>query len=326
MTYAILNIADAGDNIVSPPACTAAPTTFSRTRCRSFGIDVRFVDPDKPENFRARDRPNDQADLRRDRRQPELATSSISRRLAAIAHEAGMPLIVDNTMPTPVPVPAVRPRRRHRRPLGDQVHRRPRHLHRRRHRRLRQLRLGGPRGPVPGPDRAGPAYHGCVLTEALGPPAYIVGPAVLLRNMGAAISPMNAFLFLQGLETLHLRMERHCDNALRRAQYLAAHDAVVLGELPGPGRHPLQEVAERTFPRRVGGLLSFGLKSGVRAASLDRGAGALQPPGQHRRRQVPGDPQRHHHPLPAERRTNSRPPACRRTWCGSRSASRTSTT
>ena len=144
---------------------------------------------------------------------------------AEIAHAAGVPLIVDNTVATPVLCRGVRPRRRYRRALAHQVHRRPRHHHRRRDRRLRQIRLGRAHADrfaiMNTPD---PSYHGVVYTEAMGEAAYIGRCRVVpLRNTGAALSPHSAFLIMQGLETLSLRMKRHCKNAKKVAELPAAN-------------------------------------------------------------------------------------------------------
>src|SRR5690606_17843721 len=103
-------------------------------------------------------------------------------------------------------------------------------------------------------------------TEALGPIAYITKARVqLLRDTGAALSPFNAFLFLQGLETLHLRMERHSENALKVAQFLQQHDAVEWVNYPGLKGHPSYEKAQRSLPKGQGAILSFGIKGGLEA-------------------------------------------------------------
>ena len=116
----------------------------------------------------------------------------------------------------------------------------------------------------PGLTKPDPAYHGAVWTEAAGPMAYIIrARTVLLRNTGAATTPMNSWLFLQGLETLHLRMERHSSNALAVAEYLTAHDAVSWVSYPGLPDSPYKEIADKIHTGKgYGGILSFGLKSG----------------------------------------------------------------
>jgi O-acetylhomoserine (thiol)-lyase len=143
-----------------------------------------------------------------------------------IAHKHGLPLIVDNTLATPYLVRPDRARRRHRRPFADQVHRRPRQLDRRHHRRRRHLRLVEV-GQLPDAVGAAPEYGGVVLHETFGNFAFAIACRVLgLRDFGPAISPFNAFLILTGLETLPLRMQRHCDNAQAVAEWLSKHPKV----------------------------------------------------------------------------------------------------
>ena len=121
----------------------------------------------------------------------------------------------------------------------------------------------------PGLTKPDPAYHGVVWTDAAGPAAYIIrARTVLLRNTGAAVSPFNAWLFLQGLETLHLRIERHSANALAVAKYLEAHDKVSWVNYPGLDSSPYKAVADRVFNGRgYGGILAFGLKDGRAAGA-----------------------------------------------------------
>jgi O-acetylhomoserine (thiol)-lyase len=121
----------------------------------------------------------------------------------------------------------------------------------------------------PGHTRPDAAYHGVVWTDAAGPAAYIIrARTVLLRNTGAAVSPFNAWLFLQGLETLHLRLERHSANALAVAQYLENHDKVAWVNYPGLDSSPHKAIADRVFTGRgYGGILAFGLKAGREAGS-----------------------------------------------------------
>ncbi len=169
------------------------------------------------------------------------------------------------------------------------------------------------------PGLAGPdaAYHGVVWTDAAGPAAYILrARTVLLRNTGAAVTPFNSWLFLQGLETLHLRMERHSENALAVARHLEAHDQVAWVNYPGLESSPWHEVANRVLTGRgYGGGLSFGLKAGREAGcDLRRGARAVVAPGQHRGRQVAGRSTARPRPTPSSPRRNSSPQASRPRW------------
>jgi O-acetylhomoserine (thiol)-lyase len=148
-----------------------------------------------------------------------------------------------------------------------------------------------------------PSYHGVVYTEALGPAAFI-GRArtVPLRNTGSAMSPMNAFLLMQGIETLSLRMERHCDNALAVARLKEQHPRVAMGRYAGLPGDPYHELAQSTWAAAPSGILTFGVKGGFDAGVKFYDAlGAVQAPGQHRRREVAG-----RHPASTTHRSSRR--------------------
>lgn len=121
-------------------------------------------------------------------------------------------------------------------------------------------------GKFPGLTEPDPSYHGVVYTEAVGPIAYIIKARVqLLRDMGAAISPFNSFQILQGLETLHLRMERHSSNALKVAQFLEKHEAVEWVNYSGLESHPSYKLAQKYLPKGQGAILTFQIKGGIEA-------------------------------------------------------------
>jgi O-acetylhomoserine (thiol)-lyase len=121
-------------------------------------------------------------------------------------------------------------------------------------------------GKFPGLTTPDPSYNGVVYTEAVGPIAYIIKARVqLLRDLGAALSPFNSFLLLQGLETLHLRLERHSSNALSVAQYLESHKLVEWVNYPGLESHDSYELAQKYLPKGQGAILSFGIKGGIEA-------------------------------------------------------------
>ena len=125
--------------------------------------------------------------------------------------------------------------------------------------------MGGQR-EIPGPDQPDPSYGGLVYTDAVGPLAYIIKARVqLLRDLGAATTPFNSWLFLQGLETLPLRMERHSENALRIARFLGSHPAVDWVSYPGLESHPQHELAKKYFTHGYGAILGFGIKGGLEA-------------------------------------------------------------
>lgn len=264
ITYSILNIAGAGDEIVSATSLYGGTYNLFAITLPKIGIHVRFVDPADPENFRAAitDRTkalyvetigNPKCDV------PDLAA------IAAIAHEHGIPLIVDNTFATPYLC----------RPIDHGadivVHSATKFIG------GHGTSIGGvivdggrfdwrASGRFPGLTAPDPSYHGVVYTDAFGPAAYILKARVqLLRDIGASLSPFNAWLFLQGLETLHLRMERHSENAIAVARFLEAHPAVETVSYPGLESHPSHALARRYLPKGQGAILTFEVRGGVEA-------------------------------------------------------------
>ena len=262
-TYAVLNLTYAGDNIVALSTLYGGTYALFAHTLPQFGIEVRFVDPEKPEELAQHVDEKTKLVFGETIGNPKINVVDIPA-WAEAAHAQGLPLIIDNTAPTPYLVRAF-----------DQgadvvVHAATKYIG------GHGTSIGGVivdsgkfdwaahSDRFPGLTKADPAYHGAVWTEAAGPMAYIIrARTVLLRNTGAAIAPLNSFLFLQGLETLHLRMERHSANALAVAEYLQGHDAVSWVSYPGLPDSPYKEVADRTFTGKgYGGLVSFGLKSG----------------------------------------------------------------
>lgn len=266
ITYAIQTIASAGDNIVSVSQLYGGTYNLFEHSFPRQGIDVRMVDA----SF-------DGIEKLFDEKTKAVFCESIGNpagnvvdieKLAKIAHDHGVPLIVDNTVGTPFLC----------RPIEHGadivVHSLTKYI-------------GGHGTSVGGiivdsgkfdwtadkkrfavlnePD---PSYHGVVYTEALGPAAYIGRARVVpLRNMGAAISPMNAFQILQGLETLGLRMERHCENAQKVAEYLEAHDKVEWVNYAGLKSSPYNDLANKISGGKASGILSFGIKGGQEAGA-----------------------------------------------------------
>ena len=202
-----------------PPPCTAAPTTSSPTPSRAWASRSPWSTRSDPENFRRAIRPNTKILYGETLGNPRINVFPFEE-VAAIAQAARHPADDRQHLCHALPVPPVRVGRQHRRPLDHQVHRRARHLHRRRHRGRRQLRLGRQRRASPTSTSPTPAITAW-STPALGAPAFILKARVqILRDIGACQSPFNSWLFLQGLETLSLRMERH------------------VAECPGGGRVP----------------------------------------------------------------------------------------
>jgi O-acetylhomoserine (thiol)-lyase len=263
-TYAVLNLAGAGDNIVALSTLYGGTYALFAHTLPQFGIEVRFVDPDNPADLAAHVDDRTRLVFGETIGNPKVNVVDI-RAWADAAHAQGLPLIIDNTTPTPI---LCRPFE-----LGADVI-----VH------AATKYIGGHGTSIGGvivdsgnfdwaahaerfPGLTGPdgAYHGVVWTEAVGNLAYIIrARTVLLRNTGAAIAPLNSWLFLQGLETLHLRMERHSENAEKVARFLQGRDEVSWVSYPGLESDPYREVAERTLNggRGFGGLVSFGLKSG----------------------------------------------------------------
>jgi len=271
VTYAILTIAEAGDNIVSSTALYGGTYNLFAHTLPQYGITTRFADHRDPASFEPLIDARTKAVFVESLGNPQGNVTDIVR-IAEVAHRQGIPLIVDNTVPTPY---LTRPIEHgadivvhsmtkylggHGTSVGGAIidsGKFPWAQHKARFKRLNE------------PD---PSYHGVVYTEALGPSAYIGRARVVpLRNTGAAISPFNAFLILQGIETLSLRMDRISENATRVAQHLSAHSKVAWVNYAGLEDHPDHELVRRYLSGKASGLLTFGVKS---APGQGRDAGA----------------------------------------------------
>ncbi len=263
--YAILNIARAGDHIVSSASLYGGTyNAFTHTLPR-FGIEVTLVDPGDLENFRRSIRPNTKAIFAESIGNPKIDVLDVEG-VAKVAHESGVPLIIDNTLATPYLL----------RPIewgADVV------VH------SATKFIGGHGTTIGGviidsgtfdwaasgrfPDLTEPdsSYHGVKYVESFGNLAYIIKARVqLLRDLGAALSPFNAWLLLQGLETLGLRIERHCANAQRVAEFLSGHPGVLWVSYPGLANHASYERARKYLPTGQGAILTFGTKGGATEA------------------------------------------------------------
>ena len=262
-TLAILNVAEAGDEIVSSASLYGGTYNLFHYTLPKLGITVRFVDSRNPENFRAAINDKTRAVFAETFGNPRLDTLDI-RAVADIVHEYGVPLILDNTLPTPY---LVQPLKHgadvvihsatkfiggHGTSIGGAI--------------VDSGKFDWTNGRFPSFTEPDPSYHGLRYVEALGPLAYIVKARVqLLRDLGPAIAPLNSWLFLQGLETLPLRMERHSKNALRVAEFLESHPAVGWVSYPGLASHPQYEIASRYHTNGYGAILGFGIKGGLEA-------------------------------------------------------------
>ena len=262
-TLAILNIAQAGDEIVTSASLYGGTYNLFHYTLPKLGITVRFVDSRDPENFRGAINERTKALYAETVGNPRLDTLDI-RAVADIAHEYGVPLIVDNTLPTPYLMQPIK------HGADIVVHSATKFIG------GHGTAIGGvivdggtfdwTNGRFPGFVEPDPSYHGLRYVEALGPLAYIIKARVqLMRDIGAAISPLNSFLFLQGLETLPLRMERHSQNALRVAEFLEGHPSVNWVSYPGLASHPQHEQAARYHTHGYGAILGFGIKGGLEA-------------------------------------------------------------
>ena len=262
ITASIQTIAEAGDNIVSSSTLYGGTYNLFAHTFPQQGIEVRFADPTQPEAFAALIDGRTKAVFCESVGNPLGNVSDIAA-LAKAAHDAGVPLIVDNTVPSPYllrPIEhgadiVVHALTKYLNGHGNSVGgiivdsgKFPWAQHKERFRRLNE------------PDVS---YHGVVYTEALGPAAYIGRARVVpLRNMGAAISPFNAWLVLHGIETLALRMDRICDNTLALAQYLQQHPKVKWVNYAALPEHPQHALAQKYMGGRASGILTFGLGGG----------------------------------------------------------------
>jgi O-acetylhomoserine (thiol)-lyase len=271
VTYSILTIAEAGDNIVASSALYGGTYNLFAHTLPQYGIETRFADYRDPGSFAPLIDAKTKALFVESLGNPQGNVTDVQR-IAEVAHQHGVPLIVDNTVPTPY---LCRPFEHgadvvvhsltkylggHGTSIGGAIvdsGKFPWADHKLRFRRLNE------------PDVS---YHGVVYTEALGPAAYIGRARVVpLRNTGAAISPFNAFLILQGIETLSLRMDRISENALRVAEHLQRHPKVAWVNYAGLEDHADHALVRKYLGGKASGLLTFGLK-GPAGDARQRGA------------------------------------------------------
>jgi O-acetylhomoserine (thiol)-lyase len=265
VTYAILTIAQKGNNIVSVPLLYGGTYTLFGHMLPALGIEVRMAEDDSPENLAKLIDDKTSAVFCESIGNPAGNVADLEA-IAKMAKSYGVPVIVDNTVATPALI----------RPFDwgcdIVVHSLTKYMG------GHGNSLGGiivDSGKFPWAEQKErfpllsnpePAYHGVIYTEALGPAAYI-GRArtVPLRNMGSALSPLNAFLLLQGIETLPLRMERHCQNAMEVAQYLEGHSRVAWVSYAGLKSSPYYDLAQKYTDGKPSALLTFGIKGGFEA-------------------------------------------------------------
>ncbi len=262
---ALINIAGAGDEIVSSTSLYGGTYNLFSQTLPKLGITTHFVDGRDPENFRRAITPRTKAIYAESVGNPNLETLDFAA-VAAIAHAAGIPLIIDNTVPSPYLINPLR------HGADIVVHSATKFIG------GHGTSIGGvivdggtfdwaASGKFPGLTEPDPSYHGVRFVEAFGPAAYIIKARTqVLRDIGASVSPFNSWLFLQGLETLPLRMERHSQNALRVARFLEEHPAVTWVRYPGLTNHPTYATAAKYFHRGLfGAMVGFGIKGGLTA-------------------------------------------------------------
>ncbi len=262
VTYAVLNVTRAGNNIVSVTNLYGGTYNLFAHTLPQYGIEVRWVSPDEPEKLASLVDEKTTLVFAETIGNPRLNVVDL-RAWADAAHAQGLPLIVDNTVPTPILCRAFD------HGVDVAVHSATKYIG------GHGTSIGGVvvdsgkfdwvahADRFPGLTKPDPSYHGVVWSDALGPAAYIGRVrTVLLRNTGAALSPFNAFLFLQGLETLPLRMERHSENALAVARHLSGHDSVEWVYYPGLETDAYHATAGRMLSGGFGGLVTFGIKGG----------------------------------------------------------------
>ena len=265
ITYAVQNIAKAGDHIVSSKRVYGGTYNLFAHTLPAYGITCTFVDPDEPGGFERAIRPETKAIFLESVGNPNSSLVDLDA-VAALAHAHGLPLLVDNTFATPY---LLRPLEHgadivvhsatkfiggHGTAVGGVIVDGGRF----------DWSASGRFGCLTEPD---PSYHGVVYTEAAGALAYITKARVtLMRDTGAVLSPFHAFLFLQGLEILSLRVERHVENALWAAEFLARHPRVERVNHPALPDSPYHALYRRDFPKGAGSIFTFEIRGGAEAA------------------------------------------------------------
>jgi O-acetylhomoserine (thiol)-lyase len=259
----ILNICSAGQHFVSSSSLYGGTYTLFSQTFPKLGIDVTFVDPKEPANFSNAIKENTRLIYIETIGNPKNDVIDYEK-VVKIAHDNNIPVICDNTVASPI---LFRPIEHgvdivvhsctkiiggHGTSIGGII--------------IDSGAFDFSNGRYPELTEPDPSYHGVKYVETFGNLAYIIKARVqYLRDMGACMSPFNAFLFLQGLETIHLRVPRHCENALKLAQYLETHQAVNWVNYPGLKSHPDYQMAMKYLPNGQGAILGFGIKGGLEA-------------------------------------------------------------
>ena len=261
ITLSILNIAESGSEIIASTNLYGGTYNLFAVTFKKLGIKVNFVNPDDPENFKAAINENTKLIFAETIGNPRIDVLDIEA-VSNIAHDNGIPLIVDNTFATPhllqpikhgadiVVHSATKFIGGHGTSIGGVI--------------VDSGQFNWDNGKFPGLVEPDPSYHGVSYARDVGAAAYITKARVqLLRDLGPALSPYNAHQFLLGLETLHLRVERHSENAQKVAEFLEAHDKVSWVNYPGLESNPYHELSNKYLPKGQGAILTFGVKGDV---------------------------------------------------------------
>ncbi|NIA17039.1 MAG: homocysteine synthase [Planctomycetes bacterium] len=260
ITTAVLNICKAGDHLVSASTLYGGTYTLFSQTFPKLGIDVTFVDPSDPANFAAAIRENTRLVYLESCGNPKNNIPDFEA-IAVIAHKNGLPLFCDNTVTSPI---LLRPIEYgvdivihsctkiiggHGTSIGGCI--------------VSSGKFDWSNGRYPELTEPDPSYHGVKYVESFGELAYIIKARTqFLRDLGGCMSPFNAFLFLQGLETIHLRVARHCENALKLAKWLDKQNTINWVNYPGLKSHPDYKLAQKYLPDGQGAIVGFGIKGG----------------------------------------------------------------
>jgi O-acetylhomoserine (thiol)-lyase len=260
---AFLNILEKGDHIVSSAKVYGGTTTMLTVNFAKLGIEATLVDPDDPENFRRALKPNTKVIFSETLGNPAINIVDIAA-VAKIAHEAGIPFIVDNTAASPylcrpfehgadiIVHSATKFLGGHGTSMGGVV--------------VESGRFPWDNGKFPGMTEPSVGYHGVKFHETFGDFGFTMKARMeMLRVYGPSLAPFNAWQLLQGIETLPVRMDRHCRNAMLAAQFLQGHPKVGWVNYPGLDTSPYKALADRYMPKGAGSLLAFGIKGGFEA-------------------------------------------------------------
>jgi O-acetylhomoserine (thiol)-lyase len=260
---AIMTLVEAGDHIVSASTLYGGTHTLLGVNLKKLGVETTFVDPSEPGNFRRAITKKTKLVYAEALGNPSINVVDIEA-IAAVAHDAGVPLMIDNTVPSPylcqpfrwgadiVVHSATKYVGGHGTTMGGAI--------------VESGKFPWDNGNFPGMTEPSPGYHGVRFYETFGDFGYTMRCRMeAMRTYGPTLAPLNAWLLLQGLETLPLRMERHCTNALAVARHLESHPQVGWVNYPGLPGNRYHDLARKYLPRGASGLLSFGIKGGARA-------------------------------------------------------------